>query len=136
MIRDKWCGDVRESDIGSTLKLAGWVFRRRDHGGLIFIDLRDRSGICQVVFSPEVSQEAHEQAHGLRGEYVVAVPGEVKRRPEGTENPNLPTGKVELYAGKLSILNEASPLPYRIVVRIRIPHRRGSITTELTHYHQ
>ncbi|HEX8947390.1 MAG TPA: aspartate--tRNA ligase [Dissulfurispiraceae bacterium] len=112
MIRDKWCGDVRESDIGSVIRLAGWVFRRRDHGGLIFIDLRDRSGIAQVVFSPDVSQEAHAQAHGLRGEYVIAVSGEVKRRPEGTENPNLPTGKVELYADKLIILNEASPLPF------------------------
>lgn len=112
MFRDKYCGEIKESDIGSNLSLAGWVFRRRDHGGLIFIDMRDRSGITQVVFSPDVSKEAHELAHALRGEFVIAVSGEVKRRPEGTENPNLPTGNMELYADKLKVLNEASPLPF------------------------
>jgi aspartyl-tRNA synthetase len=88
MIRDRGCGDVRESDIGSQLRLAGWVFRRRDHGGLIFIDLRDRSGLCQIVFSPDLSAKAHEEAHDLRAEYVIAVSGEVRKRPDGTENPN------------------------------------------------
>jgi len=112
MVRDKWCGEIRESDIGSNMSLAGWVFRRRDHGGLIFVDLRDRSGIAQVVFSPDVSKEAHELAHDLRGEFVIFVSGEVRRRPEGTENPNLPTGMVELYAKKLEVLNEAAPLPF------------------------
>ncbi len=112
MVRDRGCGEIRESDIGSTMHLAGWVFRRRDHGGLIFVDLRDRSGILQVVFSPEGAKDAHELAHGLRGEFVVHVSGEVRRRPEGTENPNLPTGMVELYAGALTVLNEASPLPF------------------------
>lgn len=112
MVRDKWCGEITESDIGSNMSLAGWVFRRRDHGGLIFIDLRDRSGIAQVVFSPEVSKEAHEVAHDLRSEFVISVSGEIRRRPEGTENPNLPTGKVELYANKLNVLNESSTLPF------------------------
>jgi aspartyl-tRNA synthetase len=112
MIRDKWCGEIRESDIGSNMSLAGWVFRRRDHGGLIFVDLRDRSGIAQVVFSPDVSKEAHGLAHDLRGEFVISVSGEIRQRPEGTENPNLPTGMVELYVKELKVLNESTPLPF------------------------
>ncbi len=112
MIRDKGCGEINESDTGSTISLAGWVFRRRDHGGLIFIDLRDRTGIAQVVFSPDVSGSAHEAAHDLRGEFVIAVTGEVTRRPEGTANPGIPTGMVELYASKLTVLNTAAPLPF------------------------
>lgn len=112
MIRDKRCGEISESDIGSNMSLAGWVFRRRDHGGLIFFDLRDRSGIAQIVFSPDVSTEAHKLAHDLRGEFVISVSGEVRRRPEGTENQNLPTGTVELYAKKLEVLNESTPLPF------------------------
>ncbi|HCZ12655.1 MAG TPA: Asp-tRNA(Asn)/Glu-tRNA(Gln) amidotransferase GatCAB subunit C, partial [Nitrospiraceae bacterium] len=112
MIRDKGCGDITESDIGSNMSLAGWVFRRRDHGGLIFIDLRDRSGICQIVFSPDVSKETHELAHDLRSEFVISVSGEVRKRPAGTENPNLPTGMVELYVKKLDVLNESAPLPF------------------------
>lgn len=112
MLRDKGCGEIRESDIGSNMRLSGWVFRRRDHGGLIFVDLRDRTGIVQVVFSPEVSKEAHELAHELRSEFVISVSGEVRRRPEGTENLSLPTGLLELYVKKLSILNESLPLPF------------------------
>ncbi|MBI5632530.1 MAG: aspartate--tRNA ligase [Nitrospirae bacterium] len=112
MNRDKVCGAIRESDINTTITIAGWVFRRRDHGGLIFIDLRDRSGICQVVFSPDVSGDAHEKAHDLRAEYVIAVSGEIRRRPAGTENPNLPTGMCEMYVKELVVLNEAAPLPY------------------------
>ena len=112
MNRDKVCGAIRESDINATITIAGWVFRRRDHGGLIFIDLRDRSGICQVVFSPDVSGDAHHKAHDLRAEYVIAVTGEIRRRPEGTENPNLPTGMTEMYVKELVVLNEAAPLPY------------------------
>ncbi|MDP3259486.1 MAG: aspartate--tRNA ligase, partial [Thermodesulfovibrionales bacterium] len=114
MIRDKGCGELRESDIGSNLSLAGWVFRRRDHGGLIFIDLRDRSGLCQIVFSPDIAGYSHTNAHDLRAEYVIAVSGEIRKRPEGTENPNLPTGIVELYVNKLEVLNESSPLPYNM----------------------
>ncbi len=112
MIRDKGCGEIREKDISSIMTIAGWVFRRRDHGGLIFIDLRDRSGVCQVVFSPDVAAEAHERAHDLRAEYVIAVSGEIRRRPEGTENANMPTGLIELYVKKLDVLNESAPLPY------------------------
>lgn len=112
MTRDKGCGELRDGDAGSVLTICGWVFRRRDHGGLIFIDLRDRSGLCQVVFSPDVSPGAHEQAHDLRAEYVIEVRGEVRGRPAGTENQGLPTGTVELYVTELKVLNEAAGLPY------------------------
>jgi len=112
MFRDKWCGDLRETDIGSNIKLAGWVFRRRDHGGLIFVDLRDRTGIVQVVFSPDVSGEAHKLAHDLRGEFVIAVSGEIRKRPDGTENSSIPTGMVEMYVRELNVLNESSVLPF------------------------
>jgi aspartyl-tRNA synthetase len=114
MVRDKGCGEIRESDIGLTLTLCGWVFRRRDHGGLIFIDLRDRSGVLQVVFSPDVSGNAHNLAHDLRSEYVISVSGEIRKRPAGTENPNMITGMVEMYVNKLEVLNESSPLPFTI----------------------
>ena len=129
MIRDKGCGELRESDIGSNLSLAGWVFRRRDHGGLIFIDLRDRSGLCQIVFSPDIAGDSHTNAHDLRAEYVIAVSGEIRKRPEGTENPTLPTGIVEMYVNKLEVLNEAAPLPYNMEAAadageaLRLKHR-------------
>jgi aspartyl-tRNA synthetase len=114
MIRDKGCGEIGESDIGLSFTLCGWVFRRRDHGGLIFVDLRDRSGILQVVFNPEVSANAHELAHDLRSEYVISVSGEIRKRPEGTENPSIPTGSLEMYVNKLEVLNESAPLPFGI----------------------
>lgn len=114
MIRDKGCGEIRESEVGKKMTLCGWIFRRRDHGGLIFVDLRDRSGILQVVFSPDVSPNAHELAHELRSEYVISVTGELRKRPDGTENPNLPTGMVEMYADKLEVLNKSAPLPVNI----------------------
>jgi aspartyl-tRNA synthetase len=114
MVRDKGCGTITESDITKNFTLCGWVFRRRDHGGLIFIDLRDRSGVFQVVFSPDVSAAAHEAAHDLRSEYVISVTGEIRKRPEGTENPSMPTGAVEMYVSKLEVLNESSALPFMI----------------------
>ncbi len=114
MYRDKGCGEITESDLGKVLTLSGWVFRWRDHGGLIFIDLRDRSGIMQVVFSPDVSKESHQLAHTLRSEYVIKIKGEVRKRPEGTENPDIPTGELEVYADELEILSKADPLPFMI----------------------
>lgn len=114
MIRDKGCGEISESDIGLNVTLSGWVFKRRDHGGLIFIDLRDRSGILQVVFSTDVSGIAHKAAHDLRSEYVISVSGEIRKRPAGTENPNMLTGMVEMYVNTLDVLNESSPLPFTI----------------------
>lgn len=114
MIRDKGCGEIRESDVGQHVTLCGWVFRWRDHGGLVFIDLRDRSGVVQIVFSPDVSGEIHERAHDLRSEFVISVNGEIRKRPEGTENPNLPTGLVEIYASRLEVINESLTLPFMI----------------------
>ena len=98
MLKTTNCGEIRTEHVGDTVLLAGWVDRRRDHGGLIFIDLRDREGIVQVVFNPETAPEAHKVAELLRAEWVVQVSGKVSARPEGTENPNLPTGDFEVAA--------------------------------------
>ena len=111
-MKDKGCGEIRETDIGSELTLSGWVFRRRDHGGLIFIDLRDRSGIFQIVFSPDIDRDVHKVAHELRSEFVIMVKGEVSKRPEGTENRELNTGLVEMYVRELEILNRSETLPF------------------------
>ncbi|MFG1654224.1 aspartate--tRNA ligase [Micromonospora sp. NPDC049275] len=104
MIRTHNAGSLRAADAGSTVTLAGWVARRRDHGGVIFVDLRDGSGVVQVVFREE-------DAHALRNEFCVKVTGEVTRRPAGNENPELPTGDVEVTAVDLEVLSEAAPLP-------------------------
>lgn len=112
MKRDKLCAEFDLNDVGKVLSTCGWVFRRRDHGGLIFIDLRDTSGILQIVFSPEYSADAHETAKSLRSEYVIAVKGEIKKRPQGTENLSLKTGQIEMYVSELTVLNEAQTLPY------------------------
>jgi aspartyl-tRNA synthetase len=96
MKRTVYCGQVRSAHVGQTLVLAGWVHNRRDHGGVLFIDLRDREGLVQLVFHPE-RKEVFSQGEGLRGEFVIEVSGEVKPRPVGTENPNLPTGAVEVW---------------------------------------
>ncbi|MBC9785649.1 aspartate--tRNA ligase [Heliobacterium chlorum] len=114
MKRSHPCGELRKENTGSQVTLMGWVQRRRDHGGLIFVDLRDRSGLVQVVFSPEVGQEAFKKAESVRNEYVLAVTGDVKARPEGTINANLPTGEVEVYARQLLILNSAKTPPFYI----------------------
>jgi aspartyl-tRNA synthetase len=96
------------------VELAGWVDRRRDHGGLVFVDLRDRGGIVQVVFNPTVSEAVHKAADEMRSEYVVQVKGEVKARPEGTENPKLPTGEIEVIATDVKILNVSKTPPFYI----------------------
>jgi len=112
--RSHYCGELRKTHADQKVVLNGWVQRRRDHGGLIFVDLRDRSGLVQVVFSPEVELEAFKIAEAIRNEYVIAVEGEVRLRPEGTENPNLLTGEVEVYATKVEVLNKAKTPPFYI----------------------
>ena len=107
MLRTRTAGSLRASDIGQVVTLTGWVDRRRDHGGVAFIDLRDSSGIAQVVIREEV-------AHDLRAEYVLAVTGEVSARPEGNANPNLPTGEIEVVVSDVEILNAAAPLPFQV----------------------
>ncbi len=106
------CYSITEESLESEVTLMGWVHRRRDHGGLIFVDLRDREGITQVVFAPEVNKEAHEKAHSLRSEYVIAVRGKVRRRPEGMENPKIKTGMVEVACEELRILNTSKTPPF------------------------
>jgi aspartyl-tRNA synthetase len=108
------CGSLRSSDEGSELELYGWVARRRDHGGLIFIDLRDRWGSVQVVFNPAKAPQAHEVASGLRSEYVVRVKGRVGRRPTGSENPRMATGDVEVAAIELEVISVAKTTPFVI----------------------
>jgi len=107
VLRTRDAGSLRPADIGRTVTLAGWVDRRRDHGGVAFIDLRDASGIAQVVIREEI-------AHDLRAEYVLAVTGEVSARPEGNANPNLPTGEIEVVVTDVEILNPAAPLPFQV----------------------
>ena len=108
------CGDVRAEHVDKAVTLAGWVHRRRDHGGLIFIDLRDREGIVQVVFNPDRMPDAHATAMQLRNEWVIQVTGQVARRPEGTENPALSTGEVEVLADRLTVLNESKTPPFYV----------------------
>ena len=114
MLKTHGCGELRPAHAGQTVTLAGWVHRRRDHGGLTFIDLRDRSGLIQVVFNPETNAEAHAQAQDLRGEWVVQIAGAVGPRPEGTENPKLDTGEIEVSAASLTVLNQAKTPPFNI----------------------
>lgn len=108
------CGELTKADVGQTITLMGWVHSRRDHGGLIFVDLRDRGGITQVVFNPEVSQDAHRIAGDVRSEYVLAVAGKVALRPENTINPKIPTGEIEVIAENLEILNSSKTPPFMI----------------------
>jgi aspartyl-tRNA synthetase len=114
LLKSHNCGELRKNHAGQKVTLAGWVHRRRDHGGKVFIDLRDREGIVQVVFNPQVSQEAYQVAGSLRSEYVIQVAGEVSPRPEGTENRKLATGDVEVIAKEAVVLNPSKTPPFYI----------------------
>lgn len=127
--RDRWCGETGMEDAGNEVTVNGWIDRRRDHGGLIFIDLRDTTGIVQVVFDPQESPGSHSLAEDVRTEYVLAVKGTVRERPAGTENPDMATGKVEILAGPVELLNTCLTPPFeirdeaRVDERIRLEHR-------------
>ena len=108
------CNELDEKDIGKEVVLMGWVQKRRDHGGVIFIDLRDREGISQVVFNPEENKETHNKAHGIRSEFVLSVKGLVALRPDNMINAKLQTGKIEIIANELKILNFAQTPPFQI----------------------
>ena len=128
MYRTHDCNSLRKSDIGRQVALAGWVNVTRDHGGVIFIDLRDREGLTQIVFRPEENAELASQAHTLRSEDVIQVSGHVAARLPGTENPNLPTGDIEIIPSELKILNRADDLPFPIDANphnedLRMTHR-------------
>ncbi|HYK25343.1 MAG TPA: aspartate--tRNA ligase [Steroidobacteraceae bacterium] len=112
-MRSHYCGNVNETLIGRELTVAGWVHRRRDHGGVIFVDLRDREGLLQVVFDPDRPQ-VFKEAERLRNEFVVSVRGRVRERPAGTLNPNLASGRVELLAEAIEVLNRSEPLPFQL----------------------
>jgi len=107
MLKTHTCGQLRATEAGETVSLAGWVHRRRDHGNVVFIDLRDRFGVTQVVLNPQRSADAHRLANAIHNEYVVAVTGTVARRPEGMENPAMPTGEIEVLADSVTVLNES-----------------------------
>ncbi len=125
-MRTHYCGEVGESLIGRTIEAAGWVHRRRDHGGVIFVDLRDRSGLLQVVFDPDAA-EAFAQAERLGREFVIQVLGKLRARPAGTANPHLPSGQVELLAQKLVVLNPSATPPFAldedVNEELRLKHR-------------
>src|SRR5436190_12831827 len=114
MYRTHHCNELRKADIGCEVKLAGWVAVRRDHGGVIFIDLRDREGLTQVVFRPEENAEVAKQSHSLRTEDVIQVCGKVAPRLAGTENPKLATGDIEVLPQSLAIFNRAESLPFQL----------------------
>ncbi|MBN2372530.1 aspartate--tRNA ligase [bacterium] len=114
------CAALRETDIDKEINLMGWVHTRRDHGGVIFIDLRDREGITQVVFNPEWDKDCHEKARNLKPEYVIAIQGKVRLRPEGMANPKIPTGKIEVMANELKILNKSKVPPIAIEDNINV----------------
>lgn len=126
--RTHYCGDLRFSDADKEVILMGWAHRRRDHGGVIFVDLRDRAGIVQVVFNPDAGGSVHDQAHKIRSEFVLAVKGIVHKRPEGMENPALKTGKIEVIVSELEIMNESKTPPFsfddeEISENIRLKYR-------------
>jgi aspartyl-tRNA synthetase len=112
--RDIGCGELRPEHVGSEVTVAGWTARRRDHGGLVFVDLRDSSGLCQLVINPEQAPEAHAAAHDVRNEFVLQATGAVVRRAPEAVNPNLPTGEVEIQVEKLRIVSRSTPLPFQL----------------------
>ena len=119
MRRTHHCGELGADDVDKEVVLMGWVHRRRDHGGVIFVDLRDREGLTQVVFNPLVDKKIHAKAHAIRNEYVLAVRGKVDPRPAEMVNPKLKTGEIEVAVTELKILNAAKTPPFLIEDEIK-----------------
>lgn len=120
MLRTHTCGELRAEHIGATVSLAGWVNRRRDHGGLVFLDLRDRNGLTQVVFDPELAPDAFQAASEVGHEWVIAIDGTVRPRPEGQANAHMPTGAIEVAAGALRVLNPSLTPPFEIARELNV----------------
>jgi len=112
--RTYYCGVITEKEIGKIVTINGWIHTRRDHGGVVFLDIRDKTGIVQVVYDPELNKQEHSKAHKYRSEYVLSVKGKIRKRPDGTENTKLPTGYIEIVAENTEILNEAMTPPFLI----------------------
>jgi len=114
-MRTNYCGEVRREHLDKTITVCGWVDRRRDHGGVIFIDLRDRTGVVQIVSDPQRTPQSYQNADTLRNEYVVKITGKVSERPPESLNPKLPTGEIEIYASEIEILNAVGKqLPFQV----------------------
>jgi aspartyl-tRNA synthetase len=139
MLKTHSCDEPRASHAGQTIDLAGWVHRRRDHGGLVFVDLRDHDGLVQVVFNPQEARDAYEVAETVRGEYVLRVTGTVQKRPAGTENAALPTGEIEVHATAAEVLNPAKTPPFYITEEtdveelLRLKYRYLDLRRETMH---
>jgi aspartyl-tRNA synthetase len=139
MLKTHSCGELRASHAGQTVDLAGWVHRRRDHGGLVFVDLRDHGGLVQVVFNPQEAKDAYAVAETVRGEYVLRVTGTVEKRPSGTENAALPTGEIEVHAFAAEVLNPAKTPPFYITEEtdveelLRLKYRYLDLRRETMH---
>ena len=112
-MRSHYCGEINETLVDQYVTLCGWVHHRRDHGGVIFLDLRDRNGVAQVVYDPD-TEEAFALADRVRNEYVIQIKGRIRLRPEGTANPDMPTGMVEVLGKELVILNESDTPPFQV----------------------
>jgi aspartyl-tRNA synthetase len=123
--RDTWTGDLRASDAGREVRVAGWVHRRRDHGGLIFIDVRDRSGLVQLVFHPDASGAAFTAAERLRSEHVISALGTVVEREPQNKNPNIPTGDIEISVTAMDTLAEAVTPPFPVDEDLEVDQPRG-----------
>src|SRR5660397_221679 len=126
--RTHWCASVARVEADSRVRVAGWVHRRRDHGGLVFIDLRDRTGLVQLVFDPEHHEEAHRKAHDLRGEYVSSAIGVVKGRGEDRVNPDMVTGSIEIVVEDLELLAVSDTPPFAPEDRVEVDENLRSVS--------
>jgi aspartyl-tRNA synthetase len=120
MIRTHNCGELNAKDTDKEVTLSGWVASRRDHGEIIFMDLRDKHGVTQIVFDPEKNREVHKQAHELKNEFCVKVKGKVSPRPEGTVNPKIPTGEIEVEIDQIEVLSESATPPFEIRENVNV----------------